>query len=344
MNSTFDKLHDQEKLHWITQFTSLEYSIFVVCRTVSEERKNRVIVDIRDFNKITILNSYSMLLQSNITAAVMRCDYICVIDAQRYFYQWSVKRSNRNKLTVVSHREQKQFFVVVMSFKNLSSYVQRQTDQILCSHKNYAKAYMNHIVVYFKSLLNHITHLHALFSMFSRLRICLSSVKSFLDYSFVSLLEQRVDDFDLTTSIEKLQAIFSFRFSRSLKELESYLELTGWLRNYISYYAQIVKSLQKRKIALNKQTSKLEKFRKTRIASIILHELIEQELLLFKHLQTQFRKSSILYHFDSEKSLFVNLNAFKVYEFNAIVYHLESNKTSSIMFLSRELNSAKKNY
>lgn len=270
-------------------------------------------------NKIAISDSYPMPLQSDITAAVSGCSYISVIDAQGYFHQWPVKRSDRNKLTVVSHRGQEEFSVAVMGFKNSPPYVQRQTDHILRPHRAYARAYMDDIVVFSKTLTDHISHLRALFSLFNGLRICLSPAKSFLGYPSVSLLGQRVDGFGLTTSTKKLEAISSFQFPRSLRELESYVGLTGWLRNYIPYYAQIVDPLQKRKTTLGRQAMGSGKSRRAKTSSIALDEPTDQELLAFKHLQDQFRKPSILVHFDPEKPLYVDLDASKVYGFGAII-------------------------
>jgi hypothetical protein len=51
----------------------------------------------------------------------------------------------------------------------------------------------------------------------------------------------------LATAEQKLEAIRKLRFPDTLKELETYLGLTGWLRQYVPYYAQIVAPLQLRK-------------------------------------------------------------------------------------------------
>jgi len=239
-----------------------------------------------------------------------------------------MKLADRNRLTVISHREQKQFSMTVMRFKNSSSYVQRQIDKILRSHRAYVRIYMNDIVIFSRTLEKHLKHLHVIFSLFRRLRICLTSTKSFLEYSFVSLLGQKIDDFELTISAKKLVAISSFRFSQSLKKLKIYIELIEYLRNYVSYYAQMTEALQKRKTALSREVLKnLDKARKSKTSRISLVNSTKKELTFFELLQKQFRKLSVLTHYNSDLSLYVNLDAFKVYDFDAIVYHIIDEKS-----------------
>ncbi len=204
---------------------------------------------------------------------------------------------------------------------------------------------MNDIVIFSHTLKKHLKHLHVIFSLFRRLRVCLTSTKSFLEYLFISLLKQKTNDFKLTTSTKKLVVISSFQFSQFLKKLETYIELIEYLRNYVSYYAQMTESLQKRKTTLSREVSKdLNNARKTRISRISLINSIKKKLNVFQLLQKQFRKFSVLTHYNLNLSLYVNLNAFKVYDFDAIVYHIINEKSRSILFLSRELNFAEKNY
>lgn len=198
---------------------------------------------------------------------------------------------------MISHWDQEQFNVIVMSFKNSSSYVQRQTDRILRSHWDYAKVYMNNIIIFSRSLKDHLNHLKVIFELFASLWILLSSSKTFLNYSFIILLKQKMNDFDLVTTIEKLKTITKLWFSATLNELNIYLDLIKWLQNYVQSYAQIIKSLQRRKILLLKQVLKeLSKFRKRTTTKICFVSTIF-EMNVFEYLKEIFNKSSMLIHF-----------------------------------------------
>ena len=75
------------------------------------------------------------------------------------------------------------------------------------------------------------------------MNIYLSSRKSFLNYSSVQLLSQKVDVLKLTTAKKKLIVIANLFFLKTLAQLKKYLNLIKYLRQYITYYANITKSL-----------------------------------------------------------------------------------------------------
>ena len=196
-------------------------------RETSADPKGRLVIDIRGLNKITETDSYSMPLQSDITAAVAGYPYISTVDATGYFHQFLMQIADRHKLTVVSHRGQKQFNVALMSYKSSPPYVQRQTDIILRPIRDFVKAYIDDIVAYFSTLDEHLHHLRKLFTVCRTKRISLNLEKSFLGYSSIVLLGQRVNSLGLSTSEEKIAAITSLSFSYSLRDLEIFLNMTG---------------------------------------------------------------------------------------------------------------------
>ena len=67
----------------------------------------------------------------------------------------------------------------------------------------------------------------------------------------MKLLGQRVDAFGMATAEDKLAAIHNLTFPITLKALEKYLGLTGYLRKYISKYALVATPLQHCKTALH---------------------------------------------------------------------------------------------
>ena len=126
--------------------------------------------------------------------------------------------------------------------------MQQQTDKILQKHCVYAKTYINDIIIFFKTLAEHLKHLWQVFITLQNHRVVLGSKKSFLGYSSVSLLDQWVNSLSISTSVEKIRAIQVKHFPANLCKLEMYLGLTRWLQSSIPQYAQIAKLLQELKI------------------------------------------------------------------------------------------------
>ncbi len=66
---------------------------------------------------------------------------------------------------------------------------------------------MDNVVIYFKTLDDHVRYLKTIFGLFQERRIILNPDKSFIAYPLIELLEQRVDSFNFSTNIKKLTAI-----------------------------------------------------------------------------------------------------------------------------------------
>ena len=151
--------------------------------------------------------------------------------------------NDKHKLTVVFHRDQKSFNVVVMNYKNFSIYVQRQINRILRFHRKYVRVYANDIIIFSKTLKDYIKHFYQTFNTLNLNNISLQSKKVFIDYSIVQLLNEKINFFDLTTIKNKFRVIILLKFFKSLRQLKIYLNLTKFLREYIFHYVKIFKYL-----------------------------------------------------------------------------------------------------
>ena len=232
VDKNFDKLHAQRRMEFTTQPTLYGYPVFVVWRTIRKERKKRVVINIRCLNKITVTNSYFMPLQTDITSAVAGCQFISVFDASSFFHQCLVRVTDRHKLTVVSHRGQKQFNVTVMGFKNFPLYVQKKIDVILRVYQQFIRVYVNDIIVFSYKLDEHISHLHAVFQLFDTYGSTLSFKKKKLNYPTVVLLGQKVDTFGFIIAADKLDAIskLDFLYAQRFKNVFKVNGMVTWFR------------------------------------------------------------------------------------------------------------------
>ena len=105
IDKTFNKLHDEKKLSWTTDFTSFNFSCFVVWKNSFDQKKRRVVVNIRSLNTITLWNVYFISLQIDIIQIVNESQFISIIDCVEFFYQWKIHLTDRHKLreTLVVH-------------------------------------------------------------------------------------------------------------------------------------------------------------------------------------------------------------------------------------------------
>ena len=162
----------------------------------------------------------------------------------------------------------------------------------------------------------------------------------------------------MAAASEKIQAISRLAFPITLQDLQHYLGLTGWMRDYVPYYAQIMKLLQLRKTEMLQGLAKSGtsgKQRKQAARSTRLVEPIDKERASFDCLQGILSKGGFLHYFDSSRRLYIDLDSLKR-GVGVIVYHVKGDpdpekatnicKTDiqPIMFLSKLLSTAESHY
>ena len=222
-------------------------------------------------------------------------------------------------------------------------------------HCSYTWAYIDDIIVFFKTLEEHLVHLNNIFELLISLNIVLVSIKTFLKFLSITLLSQKVDLFSMTAAAEKIQAISWLTFLITLQDLKHYLSLTEWMQDYILYYAQIAKLLQTHKTDMLKDLAKSETKQKCAAQSTKLIKLTEKKRASFNCLQAILSKGSFLNHFDFNCCLYIDLNLLKR-DIEIIVYYVKDDSDSikmtdiwkvnvqSIMFLSKLLFTAESHY
>ena len=141
VDEVFDKLHKQGRLEFTTQATPFAYPVFVVWKLLPNgERKGHPVIVLRAANELILRDAYAPPPQSEVVGMLAGCNFISVLDAVSFFYQWRLHPDYGYMMTVVSHRGQESFNVPMMGCVNSIAYVQRQIDALLRRLNAKAKA------------------------------------------------------------------------------------------------------------------------------------------------------------------------------------------------------------
>lgn len=362
VDETFDKLHDQDRMDWATGHTPSGYPVFVAYRTIPKPdgttiKKGRVVVDLRGLNKRVELDVYPLPLQEEIIAMVAGCAYITIVDAISFFYQWRIREDHQNRVAVVSHRGQEIFKVAIMGYCNSVAYVQRIIDLILREYREFCRVYVDDVLIASKDAAAHEEHLRLVFGKLEEHNIALSPAKSYIGFPSIKLLGYKVDALGLATPDEKVKAVASLRFPETLKELETYLGMTGALRQFVKGYAWKAEALQRRKTLLLKAAPREGNARRSFASKEPLKQPSEAELASFEAIQAELSSPRFLHHHDRTKQLYVDIDASKERGIGAMAYHIQDDRTHTdhskppgqmmvlpVLFLSRRLTPAEINY
>ena len=75
-----------------------------------------------------------------------------------------------------------------MNFRNNSVYVQRQTNRLFYDYRNFVKIYVDNIMMFNKTLNEHINYLIKIFNLSERMNIAIKFIKIYFDYLSITLL------------------------------------------------------------------------------------------------------------------------------------------------------------
>src|SRR5437667_10872671 len=95
---------------------------------------------------------------------------------------------DHKKFIIISHHDLKIVSVALINYQEFLSYAQHMINMILYSHKFFAHYYINNIIIFSKTLKDHLQHLNMIFSLFNKLEITLKKIKTHLDYLLIILL------------------------------------------------------------------------------------------------------------------------------------------------------------
>ena len=69
-------------------------TIYIDLKKIAK-RKKRIVINIRELNKIIVSDNYSIPLQKDIVIVIQKCIFISVIDCNEQFHLFLIKKNHR---------------------------------------------------------------------------------------------------------------------------------------------------------------------------------------------------------------------------------------------------------
>ena len=305
IDEIFDQARADGRLSAVQGVVSAGWPVFVVW----QKGKGRVVIDLRSLNDKVVKDAYPLPLQQDICAELRGKTDISSVDLQKAFYQRLVALFERWKLTVKTHRGLEMFNVCPTGFVNSPGHMQKFMDKKLEPHKEYARCYIDNIVIYSDNFEDHKKHLRAVLGTLLDCGMTLGPDKCYVGFHSIDLLGHKVDRFGLTTLKEKMDAIASLQFPKVLAQLDYFLGLTGFYRSYVARYASLSEPLHSLKTKLLKGCPRKGPPRQQYSRSKKIVNPTQMELTSFQILKDAMCELLSRYHEDPSLPLLYNVDS-----------------------------------
>lgn len=295
--------------------------------------KRRMVIDFSKLNSHTITDRYPMPDISMTLQNLGNAKIFSTIDLESGFHQILIKESDREKTAFSINGAKYEFIRMPFGLKNAPSIFQRCVDDILRPYiGKFAYVYIDDVLIFSNSPEEHIEHIETIINALHSANMKISSEKSHFFKNRIEFLGHIIKNGRITVDPQKIEAMQNYPIPKTLKELRSFLGLTGYYRKFIANYAKIVKPLT---IHLRGENGQVNKNQSAKITI----KLDEAAIDAFDQIKQKLCERVELYqpNFDKPFELTTDSSNFAI---GAVL----SQGKQPIMFISRTLNQTEQNY
>lgn len=300
----------------------------------SNNKKYRMVVDYRKLNQVTVADRYPIPEINEVLTQMRNQKLFTVLDLKSGFHQIPLKEEDIQKTAFSVNNGKYEFTRLPFGLKNAPAIFQRTLDNILrhligkCCH-----VYIDDIIIYGEDEKTHLQNIEKVFDTLERANMKVNLDKCEFLKDEVEYLGFIVSSKGVKTNPKKVDAITNFPYPKTLKDLRSFLGMSGFYRRFIRDYAKLAKPLT----ALLRG----EEGRKSKHTSAkTLISLGPDAKEAFNKIKASLTSSEVMLQYPDYKKDFHLITDASNYALGAV---LEQDK-KPIIFLSRTLNKAEEHY
>ena len=354
VDEVFDRQRAEGRLVDAEIGSPVGWQVFVV----KKNGKWRPVVDLRPLNAVTVPDAYPLPIQEDIVDAIKGMVWLSIFDLLMAYYQRGVHPANWWKLAIVTHRGHEMFTVAPMGFCNSVAHQQRYMDKLLKKFLwKIAACYLDDIVVFSMTFEDHLRDIDDILTVLKEAGLTLKPEKCLVGFHSIKMLGKIVDKYGMTTMEDRVEAITSQMWPKTLDALETFLAQCGYLSDQLPYFTQVIKLLRRLKTKLFRGApSSLKRASRKQFArNICLDQPTPVQAKAFDLVKDMIKQWISKTHIDYSKPIIMYVDASRKWGYGIALYQLEGNDGSiplqftksdlrSIMFLSRELKPAESHY
>ena len=208
--------------------------------------KIRLCIDYRELNKVTKKDSYPIPRLDDTTDKFFDIKCFTTLDMASGYYQVKMDPKDREKTAITTPFGLFQFIRMPFGLTNAPATFQRMVDRTLRDLiGKICLVYLDDIIVFSKTVDEHLVHLNLVFERLRTASLKLNKEKCYFMKDNVVYLGHVISQDGVLPCEDKVKAIKDFPISKTLKQLQSFLGITGYYRKFIRDYAKIASPLFK---------------------------------------------------------------------------------------------------
>ena len=291
-----------------------------------KDGKIRFCVDYRALNSVTVKDKYPLPLINDALECLSHCKLFTTLDCVSGYWQVPLEEEDKSKTAFITRDGLFEFETMPFGLCNAPSTFQRLMDLVMNGIKwKKVMIYLDDIIIFSKNFEQHLLDLEDVFNRLRNSNLKLKSSKCNFARTSINYLGHIISQHGIQMDPEKIKAVKDFPVPKKIKQLQTFLGLSGYYRRFIKNYAKIAKPL----FDLLKKNVKFEWTQETHNAFNELKSCLMEEPIL------------MLPDFSKEFTIFCDASDTGI---GSVLSQEVEGKERVIAYYSRLLNNAEKKY
>nr|QHA33695.1 polyprotein [Chibugado virus] len=297
----------------------------------SGEKKFRMVIDYRKLNEKTISDRYPMPEINYVIDQLKGQKFFTTLDLASGFHQIKMKDNDIEKTAFSINNGKFEFTRMPFGLKNGPAIFQRAIDDVLRDYiGKICYVYIDDVIIFGKTLEEALHNLDLVLKALNKANLKIQLDKSEFLHHEIEFLGYVISREGINPNFKKVEAVTNYPQPKTIKELRSFLGMTGYYRRFVRDFAKIAKPLTN---LLRGET----------VTSNKKINLDDKENRCFEKLKQVLASSDVLIYPDFSKPFVLTTDA-SDFAIGAVLSQGEIGKDRPIHFASRTLSQSEEKY